>query len=166
MFKIINVIGLVINRVLCLILLVFLSQNMVYSQVNTPLPTEVQYHNKQQPTINKLIVSEGSGSIDQSVFKGNFQILIYNTDDKPDDIWRVVIDKTLLGNYEKGKSKWWDLQLTPGKHEVIIEDAFAEDRTGNYSIWFGGVSKIKGPPTENFNASEQQNFIWEVEIPD
>ena len=148
---------------LFILITLIINQNIMYSQTN--LPPELLKHPDKKTYNNPSIIKESNELIEPSDFKGNFQIVIYNTDDKPDDIWRVVVDQKELGTYLKGKLKWWDLILTPGNHEVIVEDAYAEDRTGNYSIWFGGVKKIKGPPVESFNASEQQNYIWTIEIP-
>lgn len=141
------------------------------SEINLPagsaiqIPEEIKGDSNPEQYINNGIDDDNDGVIDEGITKGNFQIAIYNTDDLPDDIWRVYVDNKYIGEYLKGKNRCWDLTLTPGVHNIRVEAVYAEDRTGNYSIWFGGATKIKGPPMDSFSASEETFFNWDVTIP-
>ena len=100
------------------------------------------------------------------ILPDHVQIAIYNTDKRPDDEWSVRVDDKFLGTYLKGKSKFWNVNLAPGKHKVSVRGVFAPDHSGNYSIWFNNCKVVKGPPQEQFNLSEEILYTWVIEVPE
>lgn len=95
---------------------------------------------------------------------GNCQVIITNTDKRPDDIWRLSVDGKQVDMMEKGEERFWGLNLTPGKHAVTVTGAFETDNTGNYSIEFLKCKVIEGPPTDGFNGNENSVYTWFVEV--
>lgn len=95
---------------------------------------------------------------------GTCQVTITNTDERPDDVWRLTVDGKQVDVFRKGHERFWGLDLAPGKHEITVTGAFEPDTTGNYSIEFDKCKVLKGPPTDPFNGCEKTVFTWIVEV--
>ncbi|MEW5820024.1 MAG: hypothetical protein AB1782_07510 [Cyanobacteriota bacterium] len=135
-------------------------------ELNIVLPDDIPRGNNipEEDTTNG-IDDDKDDLIDEGPSRGNCMVVIYCSDKSEDDEWALRVDNILMGTLRKKQARFWTFNLEPGEHRVNVEEVFDLENTGEYNIWFGNCNKVKGPPIDPFNSSEQEFFDWTIEVP-
>ncbi|MEW5822038.1 MAG: hypothetical protein AB1782_17725, partial [Cyanobacteriota bacterium] len=120
-----------------------------------------------KPEVNTTngIDDDNDGVIDEGSSGGSCQIAIHDTGGDKDDQWELRVDNQSIGVNNEGKTRFWDLNLSKGQHQVSATGVKVPDNYGTYTIWFGTCSMVSGPPLTGSNLNQGTTFSWTINVP-
>lgn len=121
------------------------------------------YPNKKESAYDG-IDNNNNGFIDEGYNNGNLQIVLGDTGTVKEDVFNLYVDGKFVGANTAGKTRNWDLYLTPGTHKVSITGSIIPDKSGTYSIVFRKAQVLSGPPLAGENLFPGATLTWTIRV--